>query len=79
MHMDIHDYVDKEKISFRKVLDLTLLTNPLGPSNKAKNAMRAALKTISRFPDPDTRHLRRYIARKEHIGPENILFGHGST
>ncbi|MGA2107750.1 MAG: aminotransferase class I/II-fold pyridoxal phosphate-dependent enzyme [Syntrophorhabdales bacterium] len=79
MHMDIHDYVEKEKISFRRVLDLTLLTNPLGPSNKAKNAMRAALKTVSRFPDPDTRHLRRYIARKEHIGPENILFGHGST
>ena len=79
MHMDIHDYVEKEKISLRKVLDLTLLTNPLGPSNKAKNAMRAALKTVSQFPDPDTRHLRRYIARKEHIGPENILFGHGST
>ncbi len=79
MHMDIYDYVEKEKISFRKVLDLTLLTNPLGPSNKAKNAMRAALKTISRFPDPDARHLRRCIAGKEYIGPENILFGHGST
>ena len=79
MRMDIYDYVEKEKISFRKVLDLTLLTNPLGPSNKTKNAMRAALKTISRFPDPDTRHLRRYIARMEHIGPENIVFGHGST
>jgi threonine-phosphate decarboxylase len=79
MHMNIHDYAEKEKISTRGVLDFTLLTNPIGPSNGAKNAMRAALKTINRFPDPSTRYLRRHIARTEHIDPENILFGHGST
>jgi len=77
--MNIYDYAENEKISTRGVLDFTLLTNPIGPSTKAKNAMRAALKTINRFPDPSTRYLRRYIARTEHIGPENILFGHGST
>jgi len=79
MDMDIYDYIEKEKISYRRVLDLTVLANPLGPSNKAKTAMRASLKTISRFPDPETRILRRYLARKHQMGPENILFGPGST
>ncbi len=79
MHMNIHDYAEREKISTRRVLDFTLLTNPIGPSSKAKNAMRAALKTINRFPDPSTRYLRRYIARTEQIEAESILFGHGST
>jgi len=79
MEMDIYDYTEKKKVSYRRVLDLTVLTNPLGPSNKAKIAMRTALKTVSRFPDPAARALRRSIARKEHIGAENILFGAGST
>ncbi len=79
MHMNTGDPACEAKAPSGKVLDFTLLTNPLGPSNKAKNAMRAALKTISRHPDPATWRLRRHIARTEHIAPENILFGHGST
>ncbi|HUJ69164.1 MAG TPA: histidinol-phosphate transaminase [Syntrophorhabdales bacterium] len=79
MGMDIYDYIEEKKVSYRRVLDLTLLTNPLGPSNKAKIAMRTALKTVSRFPDPEARRLRRSIARIERIGTENILFGPGST
>ncbi len=77
--MNIYDYAEERKISIRRVLDFTLLTNPLGPSNKAKAAIRKALKSAALFPDPDVRYLKRYIARKEQIGPENIVFGHGSS
>lgn len=77
--MDIYDYAGAKGISTRQVLDFTLLTNPLGPSGKAKHAMRKALKEAQVPPDRQTRYLRGFIARSEHVAPENILFGHGST
>jgi threonine-phosphate decarboxylase len=77
--MNIYDYAEEKKISVRQVLDFTLLANPIGPSNKARSAMRSALKATAPFPDKETRYLKRYIARRERIKPENILFGHGST
>jgi threonine-phosphate decarboxylase len=78
MTMNIYDHAEQKKISIRQVLDFTLLSNPIGPSNKARSAMRSALKTAALFPDRETRYLRRCIAKKEHIEPDNILFGHGS-
>ncbi len=77
--MDIYDYAGAKGISTRQVLDFTLLTNPLGPSGKAKHAMRKALKEAQVPPDRQTRYLRGFIAKKEHVAPGNILFGHGST
>jgi histidinol-phosphate/aromatic aminotransferase/cobyric acid decarboxylase-like protein len=77
--MNIYDYAAERKISIRRVLDFTLATNALGPSNKAKNAIRKALKTVALFPDPRTRYLKNYISRTEQAGEENILFGHGSS
>jgi histidinol-phosphate/aromatic aminotransferase/cobyric acid decarboxylase-like protein len=78
MTMNIYDYAEQKKISIRQVLDFTLLSNPIGPSNKARSAMRSALKAAALFPDRETRYLRRCIAKKERLEPENILFGHGS-
>lgn len=77
--MNIYDYAEDRKISIRQVFDFTLLSNPIGPSNKARNAMRKALKMAPLLPDMETRRLRRLIASRERIEPGNILFGHGST
>jgi len=77
--MNIYDYAEAKGVSTRQILDFTLPANPLGPSAKTKHAMRKALKATDRPPDPRTRYLRGFIARKERIQPENILFGHGST
>ena len=77
--MDIYDYAAAKGISTRQVLDFTDMTNPLGPCSKAKHAMRKALKEAQLPPDRQTRYLRGFIARAEHVAPENILFGHGST
>lgn len=79
MHMDAYDYSEAKKVPTRQVLDFTLFSNPIGPSNKARHAMRKALKAVHLPPDRTARHLRRFIARKEQIDPGNILFGHGST
>jgi histidinol-phosphate/aromatic aminotransferase/cobyric acid decarboxylase-like protein len=77
--MNIYDHAEVKGISTRQVLDFTDLTNPLGPCSKAKHAMRKALKQAQLPPDPQTRYLRGFIARTEHVAPGNILFGHGST
>jgi histidinol-phosphate/aromatic aminotransferase/cobyric acid decarboxylase-like protein len=77
--MNLYDYAEKKAISTRQVLDFTALTNPFGPSEKGKHAMRKALKSISLPPDHETRYLRRFIAKKERIPAESILFGQGST
>jgi threonine-phosphate decarboxylase len=78
MAMNVYDYAEEKKTSTRQVFDFTLLSNPIGPSNRARSAMRSAVKTTAFCPDEETRHLRRHIARKEHVEPEEILFGHGS-
>lgn len=79
MFMNLYDYAEERNISIRRVLDLTLTTNPLGPSSKAKAAIRKAMKSVALFPDPEVRYLKKYIAGKEQIGTENILFSHGSS
>jgi len=79
MHMDVCSNGDATKPAPHHVLDFTLLSNPVGPSAKARHAMRKALKGAHLRPDPQTRRLRRFLAKKEHIEPENILFGHGSA
>jgi threonine-phosphate decarboxylase len=77
--MNIHDYAESKGLSLRRVMDFTTGSNPLGPSNKAKHAIRKCIKNLDRYPDEKTRYLRRYICKKESIGDENIVFGHGST
>ncbi len=77
--MNPYDFAEQKKVSIRQVLDFVSLANPLGPSEKAKHAMRKALKAVQVTPDWESRYLRRYLARTEGIHPENLLFGHGST
>ncbi len=60
-------------------MDFTNSANLLGPSNKAKYAARKAIKNLEYFPDEKVRYLKRFICKREHVGEENIIFGHGST
>ena len=62
-----------------KPLDFTLITNPIGPSNKARHAMRRAIKTVHYRPDGEAQFLTRYLCNKEGVAAEQILLGHGSS
>ncbi len=77
--MDVYEHAERKKVSLRRIVDFTIPTNPVGPSEKAKNAMRRSLKSVALLPDMRTPHLRRFVAQKEDISPDNILFGHGAT
>ena len=73
-----YDYAENKGLSLRQVMDFTNSANLLGPSNKAKYAARKAIKNLEYFPDEKVRYLKRFICKREHVGEENIIFGHGS-
>jgi histidinol-phosphate aminotransferase len=53
--------------------------NPLGPSPKAKVAMREALEEANLYPDGAGFRLRTAIAEKFEVGIENVVIGNGSN
>jgi histidinol-phosphate/aromatic aminotransferase/cobyric acid decarboxylase-like protein len=77
--MNIHDYSEKKKVSLKQILDFTGGVNPLGPSNRAKHAIREQTRYVQYPPDEDLRYLRSYLCRKEQINEWDIVFGAGST
>lgn len=77
--MNPYDYAEEKHISLRRLLDLTLCTNPLGPSNKARTAMRKVVKEVGFFPDDKERFLRRLLSRMTSIPEDSFIFGHGSS
>lgn len=56
-------------------MDFASGANPLGPSNKAKHAIRKGIKHLSFPPDEGIRYLKRYICKRERIKENSILFG----
>jgi histidinol-phosphate aminotransferase len=61
------------------IIKLASNENPLGPSPKAIQAMRAALKNAHRYPDGSGFYLTKAIAAKLDIAPENVILGNGSN
>lgn len=61
------------------ILKLASNENALGPSPKAVAAMRQALATAHLYPDGGAFYLRRTLAKKLGIQPDNLIFGAGSN
>ena len=53
--------------------------NPLGPSPKALEAIRAALPDLHRYPDGNATALRAALAERHRITPDEIVVGNGSA
>jgi histidinol-phosphate aminotransferase len=62
-----------------KIIKLASNENPLGPSPKALEAMRAALERAHFYPDGGGWKLRGAIADKFGLGRENVILGNGSN
>lgn len=52
--------------------------NPLGPSPKAADAIRAAIEKLNRYPDGGGYELIQSISKKFHLEPDTIVLGNGS-
>ncbi|MDP2730471.1 MAG: histidinol-phosphate transaminase [Dehalococcoidales bacterium] len=64
-------------ISPEDVLDFSVSTNPFGPPPGVKETLSQA--SIDRYPDSDSIELRRSLARKLGLPPNQLLIGSGST
>jgi histidinol-phosphate aminotransferase len=53
--------------------------NPLGPSPKAVEAIVRALPTLHRYPDGSAFYLRRKLAQRHGVSPDEIIVGNGSN
>lgn len=69
----------KEEFGLTKVYKLASNENPLGPSPKAVKAIKRYLKNIHRYPDPDANGLKKKLAEKFNLTPDNFLIGNGAA
>ena len=63
----------------RDIIKLASNENPLGPSPKALEAMRAALECAHLYPDGGGFYLRQALAEKLGLARENLILGNGSN
>lgn len=62
-----------------KIDKLASNENPLGPSPLAMEAVAKAAKNMHLYPDGNCHYLRRKLAEKLTVEPENLIFGNGSN
>jgi len=61
------------------VIKLASNENPLGPSPKAIEAMRNVLNHLHLYPDGSAFYLKKKLATRLGVQPENLIFGNGSN
>lgn len=62
-----------------EVIKLASNENPLGPSPAAVAAMEKALQTLHLYPDGNAFYLKRKLADKLGVEPQNLILGNGSN
>lgn len=63
----------------RDVIDFSVNTNPLGPPEEVRKALRDQMNQIAHYPDMECERLRDAIGRYEQVNPSNILCGNGAA
>jgi histidinol-phosphate aminotransferase len=75
----IEEVAREHNLPVESVIKLASNENPLGPSPKAVAAMRRALDSLHLYPDGNAFYLKRKLAEKLSVKPEQIVFGNGSN
>ncbi|MEJ2053274.1 MAG: histidinol-phosphate transaminase [Calditrichaceae bacterium] len=68
----------RREYGLEKIIKLASNENPLGVSPKALKAMKNNLKSLNRYPSPDSYELRQILARIYEVKMNNVFTGHGS-
>ena len=77
---DVWESVRKYSLRCENILDFSANVNPLGPSQKAIEAIENNLWQIPFYPDPGSEALREAISYHiEEVSAENVIVGNGST
>ncbi|MBI1926916.1 threonine-phosphate decarboxylase [Candidatus Poribacteria bacterium] len=62
-----------------RLIDFSVNLNPLGPPNGLDGIVKTALEQVRRYPDSESRHLRRKLADSLNISEACVLVGNGAT
>lgn len=74
-----HDLVAlRRKFAPQALVELGSNENPFGPSPRVREAVLDVLHDLHRYPDPRGGDLRRALAAKHAVDPEQIVLGNGS-
>ena len=68
----------KRELGLDDVVKLASNENPLGPSPKALEAMRAALDNVAQYPEGSCFEVRRATAKHLGVDPDMLIFGAGA-
>ena len=71
------DLVERE-YGVRNAIKLGSNENAFGVPAKAKLAIKKSLNEVFRYPDGSCYYLRRTLAKKLKVKPDNLIFGNGS-
>ena len=69
----------ERELGLRETVKLASNENPLGPSPRAIEAMRAALSQVNRYPDGGAYYLRQRLSQEVGVPAECLIIGNGST
>jgi histidinol-phosphate aminotransferase len=75
----IEEVAREHNLPVESVIKLASNENPLGPSPKAVAAMRKAIDSLHLYPDGNAFYLKRKLAQKLAVDPNQIVFGNGSN
>jgi threonine-phosphate decarboxylase len=76
---NVYKAAQEQRVPVEQIIDFSASINPLGPPAAVFRAIRAAVKQIVHYPDPDCRRLRQELAQQCGMDPDMILVGNGST
>jgi threonine-phosphate decarboxylase len=77
---EVWEAANKTGLRKEEILDFSSSVNPLGPSEKALEAIKSNLEHIPSYPDSDSCALREAIANRFNgISKDNVIAGNGST
>lgn len=68
----------QREMGLKEVIKLASNENALGPSPLAVKAAKAALPGVNRYPDANCYYLKRRLARKLRVKPEQLIISNGS-
>lgn len=69
----------KRELGVEDVIKLASNENPLGPSEKVRQAIREATDELARYPDGSGYHLKQKLAAHLKVEPDTITLGNGSN
>lgn len=75
---NITDFISKNKIPARKVIDFSANINPLGLPGRVRSIIQESIDALIHYPQAESKPLKKDLAKLHRLSPQNLLLGNGS-